>query len=137
MLHCKAAYVASIDRILNLETVLSQLETQANEFPYISWKQFMDAFEYDVMVSKQQLSFASLKESQKQVDDQDRVDSPEELQNLIKEAFSKLVMDDYVTTSDLLDYVRRAPLYSELRKRVVRLQSKKGDLPQETLEQLL
>lgn len=121
MLHCKAAYVASIDRILNLETVLSQLETQANEFPYISWKQFMDAFEYDVMVSKQQLSFASLKESQKQVDDQDRVDSPEELQNLIKEAFSKLVMDDYVTTSDLLDYVRRAPLYSELRKKVVRL----------------
>lgn len=46
-------------------------------------------------------------------------------------------MDDYVTTSELIEYVRRSPLYSELRKRVVRLQSKKGELPQETLEQLL
>lgn len=30
-------------------------------------------------------------------------------------------MDDYVTTSELIEYVRRSPLYSELRKRVVRL----------------
>lgn len=85
MLHLQAAYVAAIDKVLNLDTILSQLETQAGEFPYISWKQFMDAFEYDNMVSKQQLSFATLRESQKQVDDQDKVDAPKEFQDLLIE----------------------------------------------------
>ncbi|CAD8106877.1 unnamed protein product [Paramecium primaurelia] len=137
MLHVQAAYVSAIDKILNLETILSQLEAQAFEFPYISWKQFMDAFEYDAMVSKQQLSFATLKESQKQVDDQDRIDAPEELQQLIKEQFNKIVMDDYVTAFDLIECIRRAPLYSQLRKQIIRKQSKKSDIKEETLEQIL
>ncbi|CAD8076091.1 unnamed protein product [Paramecium primaurelia] len=135
--HIQAAYIAAIDKILNLETILSQLEAQTFEFPYISWKQFMDAFEYDIMVSKQQLSFATLKESQNQEDDQNRVDAPEELQLLIKDQFNKIVMDDYITAFDLIECIRRVPLYSQLRKQIIRKQQKKSDIKEETLEQVL
>lgn len=38
ILHVQAAYIAQIDRILTLDAILSQIETQAKDHPYISWK---------------------------------------------------------------------------------------------------
>lgn len=78
-------------------------------------------------------------QAQDNVDDQDNVDAPSKIIEMIRQQFGLLDKHEnlYALTSEVADSIRRHPMYSTHRREVCRSKAKKFFLPSESLEEVI